>query len=134
LTKLPYPGATVEATNKETGLKLSNVTDGQGFYQILNLPTGIYSVSVTLEGFVTATSGSVRVFSPGRRGGDQRAPRAGPGSPRDAYPSRSGHEALTMFRDSGMLSKHREPGGTEARRYPDLPYGEVQNEVLRAAS
>jgi hypothetical protein len=60
--KAPLPGVTVEATNKETGLKLLDVTDAQGFYRILNLPTGSYSVSATLDGFATATADNVRLL------------------------------------------------------------------------
>jgi hypothetical protein len=60
--KAPLPGVTVEATNKDTGLKLLNVTDAQGFYRILNLPTGNYSLSATLDGFATATAANVRLL------------------------------------------------------------------------
>src|SRR5258708_20424186 len=60
--KAALPGVTVEATNKETGLKLLDVTDAQGFYRILNLPTGPYSLSASLDGFATATPPNVRLL------------------------------------------------------------------------
>lgn len=58
----PLPGVTVEATNKETGLQQVAVTDENGFYRILNLPTGTYSVAASLDGFVTATADNVRLL------------------------------------------------------------------------
>jgi Carboxypeptidase regulatory-like domain/TonB dependent receptor/TonB-dependent Receptor Plug Domain len=61
-SKSPLPGVTVEAVNTETGLRQSEVTDAQGFYRILNLPTGTYRVSATLDGFATATAESVRLL------------------------------------------------------------------------
>ncbi|HEX3553394.1 MAG TPA: TonB-dependent receptor [Thermoanaerobaculia bacterium] len=60
--KAPLPGVTVEATNKDTGLKLVDVTDAKGFYRILNLPTGNYTVAATLDGFATATADNVRLL------------------------------------------------------------------------
>ncbi|HEV7507870.1 MAG TPA: TonB-dependent receptor [Thermoanaerobaculia bacterium] len=60
--KAPLPGVTVEATNKDTGLKVMDVSDAQGFYRILNLPTGNYSLSATLDGFATATAPNVRLL------------------------------------------------------------------------
>jgi hypothetical protein len=45
------PGVTVEAKNQETGLQIVAITDGEGAYRILNLPTGLYSVTATLDGF-----------------------------------------------------------------------------------
>ncbi|HZF13418.1 MAG TPA: TonB-dependent receptor [Thermoanaerobaculia bacterium] len=56
------PGVTVEATNQETGLKLAAVTDKDGFYRVLNLPTGTYTISAALEGFETASRKDVRLL------------------------------------------------------------------------
>src|SRR3954471_21008991 len=56
------PGVTVEATNQETGLKLAAVTDKDGFYRILNLPTGTYTISAALEGFETSSRKDVRLL------------------------------------------------------------------------
>jgi carboxypeptidase family protein/TonB-dependent receptor-like protein len=52
----PLPGVTIEATNTETGLVQVTVTDGEGFFRVLNLPTGTYSVTASLDGFATATA------------------------------------------------------------------------------
>ena len=58
----PLPGVTVEAANTETGLQVVSVTDAEGFYRLLNLPTGTYNVSASLDGFVTATAENVRLL------------------------------------------------------------------------
>ncbi len=60
-SKSPLPGVTVEAVNTETGLKQVEVTDAQGFYRILNLPTGTYKITASLDGFATASADSVRL-------------------------------------------------------------------------
>src|SRR5262249_38395236 len=60
--KPPLPGVTVEATNTETGLRIAAVTDERGFYRILNLPTGTYKITASLDGFVTSTADNVRVL------------------------------------------------------------------------
>ncbi|PYQ64597.1 MAG: hypothetical protein DMF53_07110 [Acidobacteria bacterium] len=61
-SKSPLPGVTVEAVNTETGLRQAEVTDANGFYRILNLPTGMYKVSASLDGFATATAEKVRLL------------------------------------------------------------------------
>ncbi len=58
----PLPGVTVEATNTETGLVQVAVTDAEGFYRVLNLPTGTYKVTASLDGFATATADNVRLL------------------------------------------------------------------------
>ncbi|HEX7184358.1 MAG TPA: TonB-dependent receptor [Thermoanaerobaculia bacterium] len=58
----PLPGVTVEATNNETGLVLVEVTDERGFYRILNLPTGTYTLRASLEGFATSEAQNVRLL------------------------------------------------------------------------
>ena len=45
------PGASVTATNKNTGLVLETVTNENGTYSITNVQPGPYDVSVVLEGF-----------------------------------------------------------------------------------
>jgi carboxypeptidase family protein len=60
--KSALPGVTVEATNQDTGLKVTTVTDENGFYRLLNLPTGNYTVSAQLDGFVTAVAKDVRLL------------------------------------------------------------------------
>ena len=49
------PGVTVTATQTDTGLTRTAVTDAQGFYVITNLPTGPYRLEVSLQGFRTYT-------------------------------------------------------------------------------
>ncbi|HEX2551509.1 MAG TPA: carboxypeptidase-like regulatory domain-containing protein, partial [Nocardioidaceae bacterium] len=56
------PGVTVVATNTETGLQVTGVTDERGFYRLLNLPTGTYNVEASLDGFVPATASNVRLL------------------------------------------------------------------------
>ena len=56
------PGVTVTATNEESGAQSPAVTDERGFYRTLNLPTGIYNITATLEGFVPATAVNVRLL------------------------------------------------------------------------
>jgi hypothetical protein len=58
----PLPGVTVTATNTETGLVQTTVTDERGFYRVLNLPTGTYRIEAALDGFATATAESVRLL------------------------------------------------------------------------
>ena len=56
------PGVAVAATNQETGLVVSATTDGQGFYRLLNLPTGTYTFTAALEGFATSSRSDVRLL------------------------------------------------------------------------
>lgn len=60
--KAPLPGVTVEAKNQETGLVVSSVTDERGFYRILNLPTGLYTLTATLDGFNPSERSDVRLL------------------------------------------------------------------------
>jgi outer membrane receptor protein involved in Fe transport len=55
------PGTTVEAKNLETGLVSTATTRADGFYQVINLPTGRYSVTATLSGFRTGVRPNVRI-------------------------------------------------------------------------
>ena len=52
------PGVTVEGKNQDTGLTANATTNSQGFYQLLNLPTGSYTVTATLSGFRNAATAS----------------------------------------------------------------------------
>ena len=45
------PGATVTATNSQTRLTWTAVTDGRGYYVFPALPPGGYELSVELQGF-----------------------------------------------------------------------------------
>jgi len=53
--------ATVEATNTNTGLKLSTTTRGTGEYRITNLPIGLYKVTVTASNFSSTTVDNVAI-------------------------------------------------------------------------
>lgn len=55
------PGVTVEAKNQETGFGTNTVTDSDGAYRIINLPTGKYTFSASLEGFTKVTRPNVDV-------------------------------------------------------------------------
>ena len=46
-------GAAVSATNEETGLTVSVQSSNAGYFQILNIPIGIYTVRITRDGFDT---------------------------------------------------------------------------------
>jgi len=45
------PGATVTATNVDTGIAVSQRTNGDGFYSFQTLPVGNYTIDVQLTGF-----------------------------------------------------------------------------------
>src|SRR4051794_13360609 len=47
------PGATVTATQKETGLVRNTVTESDGTFRLPSLPIGTYTVEVELNGFAT---------------------------------------------------------------------------------
>ncbi len=57
----PLPGALVEAKNQETGLVARAVADANGFYRLLNLPSGVYTVTASLSGFATLEKSDVRL-------------------------------------------------------------------------
>jgi hypothetical protein len=48
-------GATVDATNSETGVVYSAVSTNAGVYTVPNLPVGTYAVTVKVQGFKTFT-------------------------------------------------------------------------------
>jgi hypothetical protein len=47
------PGATVTATSPEMLAPSTGATDANGFYRLLNLPPGTYTVTVEMPGFST---------------------------------------------------------------------------------
>ncbi len=53
------PGASVRATNKETGLAREAATNDAGQYRFELLPAGTYEVRVALKGFATAVYANV---------------------------------------------------------------------------
>ena len=52
-TGAPLPGVSVEATSPKLVGKATAVTDGDGNYRLFSLPSGIYEVTFTLQGFKT---------------------------------------------------------------------------------
>jgi hypothetical protein len=58
----PLPGVTIEGRNVDTGFVVVDVSDERGSYRLLNLPTGSYNVSATLDGFATATVENYRLL------------------------------------------------------------------------
>ncbi|RPJ60409.1 MAG: carboxypeptidase regulatory-like domain-containing protein [Acidobacteria bacterium] len=55
------PGAEVVVHNVDTDAKRTVVSDDSGFYTVPNVPTGMYTVSVTMPGFKTSTSQPFKV-------------------------------------------------------------------------
>ncbi len=55
------PGATIVATNTETGFSRTAITDTAGFYRLDLLPVGIYDVKAALDGFRTEIKRGARV-------------------------------------------------------------------------
>jgi len=49
----PLPGVSVEATSPKMVGKATSVTDADGGYRLFSLPSGIYEVTYTLQGFKT---------------------------------------------------------------------------------
>jgi len=49
----PLPGVTVEATSPKLIGKASAITDGNGIYRLMALPSGTYDITFTLAGFNT---------------------------------------------------------------------------------
>src|SRR5262249_35088965 len=61
-SKLPVPGATVTATNKETGATRTVVTGGDGTYNLPEIRPGRYTVAIELQGFQKVTADDVLVL------------------------------------------------------------------------
>ena len=57
----PLPGVAVEAKNQDTSLVGRAVTDADGTYRILALPPGLYTISASLDAYVTASREDVRL-------------------------------------------------------------------------
>jgi Carboxypeptidase regulatory-like domain len=54
-------GATVTASNKDTGVKYTSATSSTGEYRLNNIPVGRYDVSASGQGFATATVAGVQL-------------------------------------------------------------------------
>jgi carboxypeptidase family protein len=61
-TKALLPGTTVTATNRETGVQSTAVTDERGQYRLLRLPAGKYKVQAELQGFATVVVPEVELL------------------------------------------------------------------------
>src|SRR5262245_51484365 len=61
-TKSVLPGATVTATNIETGRQTSGVTDERRSYRLLPLPPGKYKVQAELQGFTSVVVPAVELL------------------------------------------------------------------------
>jgi hypothetical protein len=55
------PGATITATSPAAPTPVTTVSDEQGYYRLLNVPPGVYSVSVELQGFSKFVRDNVEV-------------------------------------------------------------------------
>src|SRR6185503_1446279 len=66
------PGATVTATQVDTGVRREAVTDGNGIYLFNDLRPGVYRVSIALPGFRPVAVENVRVDSNVVRRADAR--------------------------------------------------------------
>lgn len=60
-SRLSLPGVTVTARHTGTGDARTTVTNSDGFYRLMALPVGSYSVSFQVTGFKTVTRSSVPV-------------------------------------------------------------------------
>src|SRR5207248_2870404 len=60
-TEAVLPGTTITATNEDTGLMRTTVTNGAGAYTISDLPVGRYRLSAELQGFKTATRTGIQL-------------------------------------------------------------------------
>lgn len=52
-TGAPLPGVAIEATSPKMVGKATAVTDGEGSFRMFSLPSGLYEVTFTLQGFKT---------------------------------------------------------------------------------
>ena len=55
-------GATIGATNLETGFTRSDVTDGSGNYRLANMPIGRYKIKAEASGFQSAVTGETELI------------------------------------------------------------------------
>jgi hypothetical protein len=63
------PGATVVVASNATGTKTETVTNASGAYTVPALSAGVYTVTVSLQGFKTSVINDVRVVTRSKRNG-----------------------------------------------------------------
>ena len=61
-TGAAVPGASVTVTASDIGLARTTTTQSSGFYQIFNLPVGVYIVEVTHDGFETTHIDGIHIL------------------------------------------------------------------------
>src|SRR3954471_15107947 len=61
-SQAPVPGATITATNKQTGTTRTAVSGADGTYRISDLDPGRYTVTVELQGFQKVQADDVLVL------------------------------------------------------------------------
>src|SRR5690348_43613 len=61
-TKAMLPGASVTATNLDTGVQAAAVTGSDGQYRLMNLPPGKYKLQAELTGFTSVIVPSVELL------------------------------------------------------------------------
>ncbi len=66
------PGATIEATNSATGIKLNTVSSEAGVYVFPNVPTGIWTVTAEKAGFKKLVRSEIQIFIAQRQALDLR--------------------------------------------------------------
>lgn len=103
------PSAQVTVTNQATGVKQAAVANGQGFVQILHLPPGMYTVSVSAAGFGTWVQADINV-----EGTDIRAiyPKLAVGSAQETVQVTA--NAAAVETTSGTISRTLEQQTVEA--------------------
>src|SRR5436305_10884966 len=57
----PLPGATITATQKDTGLTRSTVTESDGTFRLPSVSVGTYNVGAELNGVATGTVRGIRL-------------------------------------------------------------------------
>src|SRR5258708_21105061 len=62
------PGATVTATNTETGVAYTSTTDSAGIFRINAIPAGSYNVTIKADKFKTTETKTVSVSAGGETG------------------------------------------------------------------
>ncbi len=55
------PGVTITAVNQDTGLSRTAFSDRDGFYQMINLPSGRYTITASVPGFRAGVAENVRL-------------------------------------------------------------------------